>query len=75
MSLTYREKSLREYHLISVLWERYLSDWDYKFDEDRADEIFYHLLTILGGGSRQEIRDTIAEAKLIASELEDEQYW
>jgi hypothetical protein len=67
---TYRERSAKEFALIQRVWERYLSDFDYKLSTDLADQVFYQLLTVLGGGSRQEIRDTIEEAKWINRELQ-----
>ena len=66
----YREQSDKEYALVNRLWERYLSDCDYKLSEEVADRIFYQLLTVLGDGLRQEIRDTIEEAKRIDRELQ-----
>jgi len=67
---TYRERSAKELALIQRVWERYLSDFDHKLSTDLVDQIFCHLLAVLDGGSRQEIRDTIEEAKWIKRELQ-----
>ena len=68
--MEYRERSAKEYRLVSRLWQRYLSDWDYKLSDDVLDQIYFQLLNVLGDGSRQEIRDTIEEAKWIDRELQ-----
>ena len=68
--MEYRERCHAEYRLVSRLWQRYLSDWDYKLSDDVLDQIYFQLLSVLGDGSRQEIRDPIEEAKWIDRELQ-----
>lgn len=67
---TYQETSDKEYALIARLWQRHLSDHDYRLSTEVADRIFFDLLTVLGGGSRLEIRDTIEEIKWINRNLQ-----
>jgi len=68
--MDYRERQCRENNLVDRLWCHHLSDFDYTLSEETIDEIYSKLLSTLGDGSRQDIRNTIDEAKWIARQLE-----